>query len=268
MMDTASLHMPSGVPDSVQVLRYDLPLAQAGAAAGASSSSLLGALGGADANFEPGSLRVRVLEAEGLAPRSDGSACKPYVTVAVAELTRRRTRRTDSKPSSGGSVSFSQAFDFEDTQACAQVVVDVWDRPLPGSPPDLLGKAVLNLSECRPGVPHTYFKHLLEGKLVRAALPPPPTCAMWRRRLMCCLCATLLRSCGYFSTLHLFPQRPTSSRNTRPSTPLRWREGDDEPGRGDEPEEAASPTWYVPPLPWHTAQMACATRCLLLLLCQ
>ena len=46
MMDTASLHMPSGVPDSVQVLRYDLPLAQAGAAAGASSSSLLGALGG------------------------------------------------------------------------------------------------------------------------------------------------------------------------------------------------------------------------------
>jgi hypothetical protein len=29
---------------------------------------------------------------------------------------------------------------------------------------DLLGKAVLSLSECRPGVPHTYFKHLLEGK--------------------------------------------------------------------------------------------------------
>ena len=42
----------------------------------------------------------------------------------------------------------------------------MWDRPAPAAPPDLLGKAVLNLSECRPGVPHTYFKHLLEGKLV------------------------------------------------------------------------------------------------------
>jgi len=43
--------------------------------------------------------------------------------------------------------------------------VDVWDQPAEG-PADLLGKAVLSLSECRVGVPHTYFKHLLEGKLV------------------------------------------------------------------------------------------------------
>ena len=56
--------------------------------------------------------------------------------------------------------------DFEAASACSQVVVDVWDRLSANTPPDLLGKAVLSVSECRAGVPHTYFKNLLEGKLV------------------------------------------------------------------------------------------------------
>jgi len=47
-----------------------------------------------------------------------------------------------------------------------QVVIDVWDRSSRGGPPDLLGKAVISLSECRAGMPHTYVNNLLEGKLV------------------------------------------------------------------------------------------------------
>ena len=54
--------------------------------------------------------------------------------------------------------------------AAAQVVVDVWDCSSQGGRPDLLGKAVMSVSECRPGVPHTFFKNMLRGKLVR--LPP------------------------------------------------------------------------------------------------
>ena len=158
-MDAARLHMPSMPADAdVRVLRYELPLARVGEAAGSS-----GFAADADADHRPGNLRVRVLQAEGLPVRADGSACEPYATISVAELTRRRTKRTS--VGSGSSVEWDEAFDFESTSACAQVVVDVWDRPTDGSA-DLLGKAVLALAECRPGVPHTYFKHLLEGKLV------------------------------------------------------------------------------------------------------
>ena len=176
-MDTAALHIPSlGSASDVKVLRYDLPLARAGEAVGASG------LTDASADHQPGNLRVRIIEAEGLASRADGSACEPFVTVAVAELTRRRTRRT-AAASRGPNVKWGQAFDFEGTSACAQVVVDVWDRPAEG-PADLLGKAVLSLSECRVGVPHTYFKHLLEGKLVsnRSAVPCVPVLPLCCRR--------------------------------------------------------------------------------------
>mmetsp|Transcript_4017 Transcript_4017/g.10446 ORF Transcript_4017/g.10446 Transcript_4017/m.10446 type:complete len:168 (+) Transcript_4017:71-574(+) len=161
MLDAARLHIPSlpAEPD-VRVLRYDLPLARPGAAAGATSLAMDG-----DGDHRQGNLRVRVLTAEGLPARADGGASEPFVTVSVAELTRRRTRRTAG--AFGPDTDFNTAFDFAGTSACAQVVVDVWDRPGDG-PADLLGKAVLDLSECRPGVPHTYFKHLLEGKLVRA----------------------------------------------------------------------------------------------------
>jgi len=157
MLDAATLHMPTMPISDAKVLRYDLPLARPGEAAGASSSLT------AEADHTPGNLRVRIIEAEGLATRADGSHCEPYVTVAVAELTRRRARRTAC--ARAGSNVWQEAFDFDATSACAQVVVDVWDRPSSG-PAELLGKAVLSLSDCRPGVPHTYFKHLLEGKLV------------------------------------------------------------------------------------------------------
>ena len=66
-------------------------------------------------------------------------------------------------------MAFGDAFDFDGTSACAQVVVEAWDQPSDG-PADLLGKALLSVSECRAGVPHTYFKHLLEGKLVLRVL--------------------------------------------------------------------------------------------------
>ena len=160
-MEAASLHIPNiaSKPD-VTVLRYDLPLASVGSSAGT-------VLGDVNADFRPGALRVRVLEAEGLALRADGSDCEPFVTISVAELTRRRTRRT-TIAGRGPNVEWAEHFDFEATSACALVIVDVWDQPTTDAPADLLGKAVLSLAECRPGVPHTYFKHLLEGKLVRA----------------------------------------------------------------------------------------------------
>ena len=119
-----------------------------------------------DADHRPGNLRVRIVEAEGLATRADGSACIPYATVTVAELTRRRTRRTRTA-GPGPSVTWGEAFDFDAASACAQVVVDVWDAAgEAGGSAELLGKAVLSVGECRAGVPHTYFKHLLEGKVV------------------------------------------------------------------------------------------------------
>ena len=124
----ASQHIPqlsSAHPSDVQVLRYELPLARAGASAGPGLPSL------DEADHRPGYLRVRIIEAEGLAPRSDGSPCEPYVTVAVAEFTRRRTRRTAA--GAGPNVTWAEAFDFEGTSACAQLVVDVWDKPSGGA---------------------------------------------------------------------------------------------------------------------------------------
>ena len=147
----------------VQVLRYDLPLARPGDGAGAVTTGVA-----LDADHRPGNLRVRLVEAEGLATRPDGTACQPYATITVAELTRRRTRRTRA-PGPGPTVAWGAALDFEDASACAQIVIDVFDEARAG-PAELLGKALLNLSECRPGVPHTYFKHMLEGKLVLRVL--------------------------------------------------------------------------------------------------
>lgn len=163
----AHLHIPelSDAPSQVTVLRYELPLARPGEA-GAAAMTASGLP--VDADMRPGNLRVHIVEAEGLAARADGSACAPYVTLSVVELTRRRTRRTAS-PGAGPNVSFGDAFDFDGTSACAQVVVEAWDQPSDG-PADLLGKALLSVSECRAGVPHTYFKHLLEGKLVLRVL--------------------------------------------------------------------------------------------------
>ena len=46
-----------------------------------------------------------------------------------------------------------------------QVVVDLWDAADGSAEPDLMGKAVISLDECRPGVPHTFFKNMLVGKL-------------------------------------------------------------------------------------------------------
>ena len=153
----------------VTVLKYELPLARPGEGAAASVASVP-----LDADHTPGNLRVRVVEADGLGTRADGTACEPYATVSVAELTRRRTKRTRS-PGPGPTVQWGEAFDFEGTSACAQVVVDVWDAATAdgatgGAGPELLGKALLSLSECRAGVPHTYYKHLLEGKVVLRVL--------------------------------------------------------------------------------------------------
>ena len=153
----------SDAPD-INVLKYELPLAKTGEAAAASSVTGLPL----DADHRPGNLRVHIIEAEGLAMRADGTPCRPYATITIAELTRRRTRRV-AAGGVGPSVQWGEAFDFEDTSACAQVVVDVWDKPS-DAPADLLGKALLSLSDCRCGVPHTYFKHLLEGKLVLRVL--------------------------------------------------------------------------------------------------
>lgn len=217
MMDAARLHAPSLPTDDMRVLRYELPLARPGGAAGAARLSSIDA----DADYRPGNLRVRVLQAEGLPARSDGSNCEPYATVAVAELTRRRTRRTAA--ARGTDVEWGEAFDFDAASACAQVVVDVWDRPGAG-PADLLGKAVLNLNECRPGVPHTYFKHLLEGKVVRAPLPRRScprrdgspdlrVCRLSASRCRCCGCSSTSRSC---------PPRRRSRLSMRPTTRLPW----------------------------------------------
>ena len=154
---------PPAPPSSSVPLRYALPLERAGEAAGAA------ARGGDKMDHRQGSVRVRVLEAEGLASRADGSPCEPYVTVAVAELLRKRARRTVAR-ARGPNAVWEEAFDFEGVSACSQIVVDVWDRPAAGAESNLLGKVVLELGECRPGVPHTYFKRLLEGNLVLRVL--------------------------------------------------------------------------------------------------
>lgn len=153
---------------SAALLKYDLPLERVGQPTGL----------GAEDDHRQGNLRVRVLEGESLPARPDGSACEPVVTVTVGELTRRRVRRTD-PGASGPAVVWGEIFDFDGVSASAQVVLDVWDQGSGRGPPDLLGKAVISLTECREGVPHTFFKNLLEGKLAARLLfsfdelPPP-----------------------------------------------------------------------------------------------
>ena len=146
--------------DGSAALRYDLPLERAGQSSSQPESSEL--------DHRPGNLRVRVFEANDLPSRPDGTPCQPFATVTVAELTRRRTKKC-SHVGAGPSVEWDDCFDFEGTSACAQVVIDVWDQSADGTKTDLLGKAVLSLTDCREDVPHTYYKNLLEGTLVRPA---------------------------------------------------------------------------------------------------
>lgn len=124
-----------------------------------------------------GTLRVQVLGADDLPTRANGTACEPYVTIAVNELLRRRTRRIG-KPGrcSATSVSWADEWvEFERTSESALVVADVWDLPAGGraQPAEHLGKAAFSLDACRPGVPHTYFAQLLEGSLVLTLLFRP-----------------------------------------------------------------------------------------------
>lgn len=165
-LSDAAVGLLAGV-NGAAVLRYDLPLERTGQ----SSPRAEG-----EADYRPGNLRVRILEVEGLPTRPDGSPCQPTVVVTVSELTRRRSRRI-SPDGAGPSVSLDKSFDFEETSASAQVVVDVWDQSADGVKSDLLGKAVIGLAECREGVPHTFMKNLLEGKLVMcpASLPTVAT---------------------------------------------------------------------------------------------
>eukprot|EP00967_Tisochrysis_lutea_P135929 scaffold241832_cov29-Tisochrysis_lutea.AAC.5 len=113
-----------------------------------------------------GTLRVWVLEAKGLQRRAAATPSQPYATVALNELTRRRVRRTRAAPA-GPSPSWREAFDFGQASLNGQVVVDLWDSPDSSAPAELLGKAVVSVSECRLGVPHTMIKHMLQGQLVR-----------------------------------------------------------------------------------------------------
>ena len=96
------------------ILRHDLPLKRAGEGVVQREPEEL--------DHRQGTLRVRILDAEGLPSRPDGSACQPYVTVANVQLTGRRVRKTDSKVV-GPDVSWQEVFDFADTSACAQADV-------------------------------------------------------------------------------------------------------------------------------------------------
>jgi Ca2+-dependent lipid-binding protein len=106
-----------------------------------------------------GTLRVHVLDAEGLSSRDDGSARQAYATVNVTDFSKRRTART-SVVEGASMVTWGETFDFEDTSMHALVVVDLWDA---GTASVLLGKARLCLEGVRPGVPHTTFQPLLDG---------------------------------------------------------------------------------------------------------
>ena len=139
---------------SAAVMRHNHPLTYAGQG---------GELAQDDADLRPGSLRVSILEAEGLPARPDGTACRPHVVVSVAELTRRRCRRTTSL--SGPAPEWNESFDLDEVGGSGQVVVDLWDAAEGAGEADLMGKAVVSLDECRPGVPHTFFKNMLVGKL-------------------------------------------------------------------------------------------------------
>ena len=137
------------------MLQYDLPVQRLGAGTAAQDPEPT------EASPVVGTLRVRVMKAEGLPSRPDGEPCAPYVTVSVTELTRRRVKRTSATGARGPDASWDEAFEFEGTGSDAQVVVDVWDRSSVGGTPDLLGKVLITVGECRLGVPHTYLKHLI-----------------------------------------------------------------------------------------------------------
>ena len=141
------------------VLRQDPPLQYAGEGAATRELDV------SELDHRQGYLRVRVLAGEGLPARADGRPCVPFTTITLAQLTKRHTQRIAAH-GSGPDVSWNEHVDFDSVSACSQVIVDVWDEQVVGGPPDLLGKVVLSLSNCRAGVPHTYFKHLLEGKIV------------------------------------------------------------------------------------------------------
>ena len=130
------------------ILRHDLPVQYAGE--GESTREALLPAG------EPGNLRVSILEAEGLPKRPDGSSCSVHVVVSRQ---RRRADALGAPPRSPG------PFDFEGVSGTGQVVIDMVDVADASGEADLVGKAVLTLDECRLGVPHTFFKNMLEGKL-------------------------------------------------------------------------------------------------------
>ena len=133
------------------MLQHDLPVQRLGAGTAAQDPEPT------EAAAAVGTLRVRVMDVEGLPSRPDGDPCAPYVTVAVTELTRRRVKRTSATDARGPDARWDEAFEFEGTSSDAQVVVDVWDRSSAGGPPDLLGKVLVTVAECRLGVPHTYL---------------------------------------------------------------------------------------------------------------
>ena len=110
-----------------------------------------------------GTLRVHVLDAEGLSCRDDGSARQAYATVNVTDFSKRRTART-SVVEGASTVTWGEIFDFKDTpMPHALVVVDLWDA---GTAPVLLGKARLSLEGVRLGVPHITFQPLLDGGML------------------------------------------------------------------------------------------------------
>ena len=109
-------------------------------------------------------LRVSVLEVNGLA-----CAGKLCAKVSVTELPcRRRTRRTAANATTqdGQRVEWGDEFVFARTSANAIVVVDVWDQSASAAG-ELLGKGLIHVVDCRPGVPHTFwFNLLVDGNLI------------------------------------------------------------------------------------------------------
>lgn len=124
-----------------------------------------------------GRLRVQLVELDGLPARDDGSARQPYAMVALIDGPWRRTRCTDApEPRASGAWAAGAAVEFERASAEALLVVDVKDSVSKAAPKhdgaacisadEIVGKAVVSLSECRPGVPHVFIVPLLAGQLV------------------------------------------------------------------------------------------------------
>ena len=103
----------SGGLKDPEILSHYLPLKRVGVGAASREDEF--------SDHRPGQLRVRIIEAEGLPNRLNGSSCQPYVTVAVTELTRRRVKRT-SIATPSNTMRWDDAFEFEDTSASAQVI--------------------------------------------------------------------------------------------------------------------------------------------------